>query len=90
MSATFPFDTHPTHAGRAGLVVSPEDTAIGAAARRGRVPLFMPAAQEYFWHFEWQWGERKTHGERDAGETVRFDSDDPEDILDWLHQDDYD
>lgn len=53
-----------------------------------RVPLIIPGAQEYFWHFEWQSGERAALAELEAGEGVLFDGDDPQDIARWLNDSD--
>lgn len=78
-----------TATGRTGgstLPVVPPD--MLAADRVREVPLTMPTEQEYYWHFEWQQAEREALAERDAGESVRFDSDDPEDIVRWLNEPD--
>jgi hypothetical protein len=45
----------------------------------------MPREQEYFWRFEWQQAERDTLARLEAGEGIVFDSDDPDDIVRWLH-----
>ena len=53
-----------------------------------RIPTTMPASvpsgQAFFWTQVWQAGERESAEARAAGELVRFDSDDPNDILHWL------
>lgn len=88
--ATIPIDTRATtsSAEEGEIEVRPDATSASplAAEKRRRVPLIMPSEQEYYWHFAWQQGEREGQTEREAGEVVRFDSDDPEDILDWLHE----
>ncbi len=61
-----------------------ESTTAPTAGRR-HVPLTLPSAQEYYWHFTWQEGERESLAELEAGIRIRFDSDDPEDIIRWLH-----
>jgi hypothetical protein len=43
--------------------------------------------QSYFRSPEWQAGERESEEARLAGEAVRFDSDDPDDIVRWLRTD---
>jgi hypothetical protein len=48
----------------------------------------MPRAQQYFWSHEWQQAERETLDAFSAGKGMVFDSDDPKDILRWLHGDD--
>jgi hypothetical protein len=53
-----------------------------------RVPLTIPTAQEYYWHFAWQAGERQALSDIDAGDVVRFDGDDPDDISRWLNEPD--
>ena len=57
-------------------------------AGRLRVPLIIPAAQAYYWRHSWQQGERESLAALEAGQTVVFDSDDPEDIVRWLHASD--
>ncbi len=49
------------------------------------VPLTIPASQEYYWQHAWQQGERETLAALAEGNSVLFDSDDPEDIVRWLH-----
>ena len=76
-----------------GTTSTPHQFVVGATSgtvegRRRRVPLTMPRAQAYYWRYKWQDGERAALVELDAGEVVRFDSDDPEDIVRWLHEDD--
>jgi hypothetical protein len=65
------------------LRAEPSET-ISSQSRHGQVPLAIPSGQEYYWHFEWQEGEREVVAEIRAGRTVRFDSDDPEDVARWL------
>jgi len=52
------------------------------------VPLTMPSSQEYYWRQCWQQGERASLAELEAGHGIVFDSDDPEDIVRWLHEPD--
>jgi hypothetical protein len=66
----------------------PRATETTSAFPRERlVPLTMPSAQEYYWHHGWQRGERETLVSLEDGQGVTFDSDDPEDIVRWLHDD---
>ena len=53
-----------------------------------RVPLTMPSSQMYYWRSQWQKDERQSLAALEAGETIVFDSDDPEDIVRWLHAED--
>ncbi|MGI8802477.1 MAG: hypothetical protein ACR2KV_09940 [Solirubrobacteraceae bacterium] len=53
--------------------------------RQGRVPLTMPRSQKYYWTARWQRAERATLATIDAGDSIVFDSEDPEDIVRWLH-----
>jgi len=50
----------------------------------------MPSAQEYYWRSRWQKGERETLATIEDGDAVVFDSDDPEDVVRWLHEPDED
>ena len=72
------------------VVVSANAVEANRAMRERRIPLTIPSAQEYYWHYEWQQGEREASAEREAGDIVRFDSDDPEDIVRWLREPDDD
>lgn len=75
-------EQHPT-ASRMSLASG--QTQISAQfAGRGRVPLTMPRAQEYYWQNGWQQGERQALADLGAGTRVRFDSEDPEDAARWL------
>lgn len=60
-------------------------TQIGSALRVGTVPLTIPTAQAYYWSGAWQQSERETLASFEAGNGVTFDSDDPDDIVRWLH-----
>lgn len=42
--------------------------------------------QAYYWTEEWQEGERESQAERDAGQTVRFESAD--ELIAWLQAED--
>jgi len=53
-----------------------------------RIPLTIPSSEEFFWRFDWQQGERDTLAELEAGNAIIFDSEDPEDIVRWLHEPD--
>jgi hypothetical protein len=66
--------------------VAPEQThASGVPTQdRQRVPLTMPRSQAYYWRSPWQKAERASLEEMAAGQAVRFDSDDPDDIIRWL------
>ena len=70
------------------IEVRPDATSSSPTGGTRRVPLTMPSTQEYYWHFSWQQGEREFQAERAAGDTVRFDSDHPEDIVRWLRESD--
>lgn len=74
----------------ATVAVPPNSSEVTPSGRARRVPLIIPSAQEYYWHFEWQQGEREAAAEREAGDVVRFDSEDPADIIRWLHEPDED
>jgi hypothetical protein len=65
--------------------LAPDQTQTSAEpARAGGVPLTMPREQEYYWQHGWQQGERQVVADLVAGDRVRFDSDDPEDVARWL------
>ena len=66
------------------LIFTSNATEASVDVRRRRIPLTMPKAQEYYWHFGWQHGEREALADIERGEFVRFDSDDPNDIARWL------
>lgn len=81
------------------LEVNPNSTAAKSSTMRigigptvtnpgQRPPLFVPRDEIFFWTAEWQAGERASAAEREAGNSIVFDSDDPEDIIRWLHADD--
>lgn len=53
-----------------------------------RPPLFIAQDEIFFWTAAWQAGERESAAERAAGNSIVFDSDDPQDIIRWLHADD--
>lgn len=86
-AGTFTLEPTATTSHVEDMVVPSTSTEV---VRQRWVPLTMPSAQEYYWHFEWQQGEREGAAEREAGDVVRFDSDDPEDIVRWLHEPDDD
>jgi hypothetical protein len=88
--ATLPVDSRATTSSAEDGELEVRSDATETSVRKQRVPLIMPSEQEYFWHFEWQQGEREAAAERDTGKVVRFDSDDPEDIVRWLHESDGD
>lgn len=51
------------------------------------VPPFIRADEAYYWSFQWQEDVRKAMEARVAGESVVFDSDDPNDVVRWLLDD---
>jgi len=59
------------------IVATPENYAR-------RIPPSVPADQLFLWSDVWLAGEFDSADARAAGETVRFDSDDPNDIVHWL------
>ena len=64
--------------------------AVGSAVTNPgqRPPLFVARNELFFWSAAWQAGEREAAAEREAGRSIVFDGDDPEDIIRWLHADD--
>lgn len=58
----------------------------GDAPLSVRIPFVMPREQMYYWTPAWQNGEHEALSEKAAGQIVRFDSDDPEDIARWLDE----
>lgn len=80
------------------LEVNPHSTTATPSIRVGlrpavtnpgqRPPLFVARDEIFFWTAAWQAGERASAAERHAGKSILFDSDDPEDIIRWLHADD--
>ncbi len=48
------------------------------------VPLLIEKDQAYYWSYKWQEGIHATNADLEAGEYVRFDSDDPTDVARWL------
>jgi len=83
--STTVFITETPHTALSGQV-APEQTHTNAqSARQRHVPLTMPHSQRYYWQRRWQQGERESMAAFEAGEGIVFDSDDPEDIVRWLH-----
>lgn len=78
-----------TEATDSRVVLNPEATSE-SGQKKGRVPLTMPSAQEYYWRFPWQRDERETIASLEEGAAVEFDSDDPEDAARWLREPDED
>lgn len=66
------------------IAITPGATESTRSLLERHVPLTIPGAQEYYWHFEWQSGEREALAELETGQSVRFDGDDPQDIARWL------
>jgi hypothetical protein len=60
-----------------GLAVSNRKQPIG-------IPAFVRADEAYYWSAPWQNGVREALAARKAGDSVRFDSGDPNDVLRWL------
>ena len=54
------------------------------------VPPFIGADEAYYWSFPWQEDVRAAMTARAAGESVLFDSDDPNDVVRWLLSEDDD
>jgi len=70
---------------RARVRLSPRQAESTTGMANRRVPLTIPSAQAYFWGHKWQQAERETLAAFDAGQGIVFDTDDPQDILRWLH-----
>ena len=70
------------------IAVLPEATRASTPHGTPRIPLTIPSAQEYYWRFDWQNDERVVLAEIEAGESVRFDGDDPGDVARWLNEPD--
>ncbi|MGI8439250.1 MAG: hypothetical protein ACR2NV_03455 [Thermoleophilaceae bacterium] len=66
--------------------VSLESTEYAGSHPERRVPLTIPSAQEYYWHFSWQQGEREAVADLEAGRSTSFDGNDPEAVIRWLHE----
>lgn len=56
------------------------------SSRSGRMPLFIPRSQAYYWTREWQEGEAEALAELERGEGVVFE--DPKEAVRWLNSDD--
>lgn len=79
----------PTGDGSTQVLVRPDQTSPSDKAGGGgiRIPFTMSRQHLYYWSAEWQGGEQVALDEFASGNYVRFDSDDPEDIVHWLHED---
>ncbi len=54
------------------------------------MPAFLRADEAYYWSFKWQEDVREAMAARAAGDSVLFDSDDPNDAVRWLLDEDGD
>jgi hypothetical protein len=48
------------------------------------VPMSVPEGQGYLWSIAWQKGEAEADEALMTGDFVKFDSDDPDDVIRWL------
>lgn len=68
--------------------VSLDTDAVYAESARDRLPMYMPLfisrEQAYYWSFEWQRDIRESMAALEAGDYEDFDSDDPNDVVRWL------
>lgn len=80
--------TETTRASTSVLDVSPDVATVspGATSHKGRVPLFVPRAQAYYWSAEWQSTELESLREIEAGTVRRFTS--GRAAAEWLLSDD--
>jgi hypothetical protein len=69
-------------------ILAEATAAAGSRPASMRVPVVMPSDQEYYWRFTWQNEERQCLLELEAGRSVTFDGDDPEDAARWLREPD--
>ena len=65
---------------QAGPVALPADVITTGRTVR----LMIEKAQAYYWTTKWQDGLERTIADLQAGQYVRFDSDDPTDVARWL------
>jgi hypothetical protein len=68
------------------VVTEPQPTAVPPdTITEGRtVPFMIEKDQAYYWSHKWQAGIHETIADLQAGQYVRFDSDDPTDVARWL------
>lgn len=57
---------------------------IGVVTEGRKVPLMIEREQAYYWTTKWQDGVEQAIRDIQAGEYVRFDSNDPTDVARWL------
>lgn len=48
------------------------------------IPAFIRGDEAYYWSAPWQADVKRALEARRAGDSVRFDSDDPNDVVRWL------
>ncbi len=74
----------------ATTTITPEATdQAGAATEPNKVhaPIAFPAEQAYYWTSRWQEAEEEALAEIAVGDFETFDSNDPDDIVRWLRDD---
>jgi len=59
-------------------------TAASNMPSSSTVPMFISADEGYYWSVAWQEDVRAAMAARARGESVVFDSDDPNDVARWL------
>lgn len=62
----------------------PVPAATNAPLGPRTIPTFIGADEVYYWSSPWQEDVREAMAARAAGESVLFDSDDPNDVVRWL------
>ncbi len=65
--------------------VAPAESGSNAARWRRPIPFSMPRDQVYYWSNAWQSAESGARADLAAGRFIDFDSNDPSDVLRWLH-----
>lgn len=65
------------------IAVGPGLSASNTDAPRG-VPASIRADEAYYWSTRWQDDVKEALAARRAGDSARFDSDDPDDVVRWL------
>jgi hypothetical protein len=79
---------HPTTSGAtfSGTVASLASTNVPLG--QGILPLFIPADEAYYWSSRWQENVHEAMVARERGDSIVFDSDDPNDAVRWLLSED--
>ncbi len=80
--------TNTKNAVTSGPLLWSSTLSVAAASNSPNVPRSMPAFiradEAYYWSFQWQEDVREAMAARVAGDSVVFDSDDPNDVVRWL------